>query len=244
MTNDNVPTEHSITPQQLARKLRSRRRRLRNRLTLGFSLVLIALYSIDLGFDRRSENFARTSSHLRAQEDLLRAAEGIEVVFFNREGEKHLSLEAPNAEFGAAHAMDIPETLALEINGDNHEHDNAFQHDEPTSGLNHLLLTPIIIRSFDKDLTTATLNANVAFMNAIEQEIHLAGDVVAHNTKQDSLLRTNSLSMHTESRQIFGNQPVELIFSNARTQAIGIQGHQLDGRWRLLSKVKTTLEIK
>ena len=225
------------------KKIRSRRRRIRNSLTLALSLFLIAIYSIDLGFDRRSENFARTQAALREQKDLLRAAEDIRVVFFDEKGDKTLTLDAKKAEFGAPHAMNMPEVLMESASQDPLNDDFHLEDNRPTSGLNHLLMNPVRLVSFNGQEISAIMRADFAFMDALENEIHLAGSVIAENRIQDSILNTESLSMNTKSRQVFGNQPVDLIFKNAKTNAVGVQGSQLDGRWQLLSKVRTTLEI-
>lgn len=226
------------------KKIRSRRRRIRNSLTFALSLFLIAIYSIDLGFNRRSENFARTQTALREQKDLLRAAEDIQVVFYDEQGQKSLTMNAKNAEFGAPHAMNTPSLLQESISKDPLDDDFLSHDEEPVSGMNHLLMNPVQLQSFKEQQLTATMRADFAFMDALENELHLAGSVQAQNRVQGSTLNTDSLSMNTESRQVFGNQPVELTFKNAKTNATGVQGSQLDGRWQLLSKVKTTLEIE
>lgn len=235
----------SIDPKK---KQRSLRRRIRNSLTVAISLALILLYTVDLGFDRRSDNFARTQSALNEQKDLLRAAEKIHIVFYDEAGHKHLSVHSDSATFGAIHAMNIPaplrENIQLNSFGFNGLDDDSLEdNSDPTAGMNHLLLNPVTVTSFQELESSATVRADFAFMNALEQEIHLAGKVTAHNIRENSRLTTNSLSMNTESRHIFGNQPVNLVFKNAQTTAVGIDGSQLDGRWQLLSKVKTILSF-
>lgn len=245
MPNANSPLGNHLSQLKLDEKReRSKKRRFRNRLTLGISLLLIALYSIDLGFDRRSENFARTPNTLNVQKDLLRAAENIEVVFYDQQGHRNLFLTASSAEFGAPHAMEIPDDIVESITPTLDEEEYVFHDERPDAGINHLLLKPVRIFSYKNQQLSATLESNFAFINTLENEIHLSGNIKATNLVNNSQMKTESLSMNTESRHLYGDKLVTIDFNNAHTQAIGVQGYQLDGRWQLLSNVRTTLEIK
>jgi len=245
MPKERTNSNNHLSQLQLNEKLqRSRKRRFRNRLTLGISLVLIGLYSLDLGFDRRSETFARTPNALNIEKDLLRAAKNIEVKFFDQEGKKNMLLIATSAEFGAPHAMTIPDSISDAINLSENDEDYLFQDEASASSINHLLLKPVRILSYKEDQLNTVLESNFAFINALENEVHLSGNVSANNMQRNSVMKTEDLIINTESRHIYGDKLVTIELNNALTQAVGVQGSQLDGRWQLLSKVKTTLKMK
>ena len=90
----------------------------------------------------------------------------------------------------------------------------------------------------------ATLDAENAVLDGVNDTLMLEGKVNGFNEREDSQLQTEHLSMNTLTRQVSGAGEVQLNFGNSETRAVGIQGTLVDGSWNLLSKVTTVLHPK
>jgi len=110
--------------------------------------------------------------------------------------------------------------------------------------LSQLLLQPVTLISHKKNKPSTTLTANYAFIDKQGHMLHFNNDVRIENTPADSWLSTDNLSLNTLDNQIYGSQPVTLKLGNTLTHALGIEGSQLEGKWRLLSSVKTSIAIQ
>ena len=109
-------------------------------------------------------------------------------------------------------------------------------------GLNNLvLLKPIEVHGFEGNEAVSLLTAKNALLDGLSETLFLEGGIVGRNLLDRSSIETEQLSMHTKTRQISSSSKVRLSYENSSTSATGIQGTLVDGRWSLLSSVRTTL---
>ena len=249
--------------------LRSRRRRFRNRVALIFSIALIAIYTVDLGWDRRSISLSTDASSNARSTNLLRSATDLRIAVFNEQGIKTLSISSESAQFGRRNELPLPESIGAILETADSVNEDALSNsaeEEPfaeipesnaelavkqqfsplgssgAQGNNYVLLKPIHITSHEDHTIVSTLNANNAVLDGVNEALLLEGNVLGHNLREQSSVITSQLSMHTNTRQIEGAEDVLLTFGNSKTRATGIHGTLVDGRWKLLSDVKTTLQ--
>ncbi len=255
-----------LTEAQAAKK-RSRRfrRRLRNRLALAISIGLIISYSFDIGLDRSSESFDNSNSRGLANSDPLRQATNLQVTTYGEDGQRQLSVITDSAKFGNVYSLSMPDRIkdavvpaAIENDDDGMEFSDIEQveAEPPSTALydsggitvspllqsSFATLEPVSVFAFDGDNITATLSANNALLDGMEETLWLDGAVTANNLIDNSTMATEQISMHTKTRQFAGSEPVTLNFENSVTRAVGIQGTFVDRRWSLLSSVNTVID--
>lgn len=252
---------------------RRKRRRRRNRVALATSIVIIGIYTLDLGWDRRSITLSTDDEPRDNNRNLKRSASNLQISIYSEQGSKQLSLKAKEAHFGDHKQLDLPPLIQHAILNELGESldpadlasiEGQEDFEEPGITLSmfeefrqtdsreepeiepgsYVLLKPIHVTSYEKNALVATLDAENAVLDGVNDTLMLEGKVNGFNEREDSRLQTEHLSMNTLTRQVSGAGEVQLNFGNSETRAVGIQGTLVDGSWNLLSKVSTVLHPK
>lgn len=234
---------------------RRKRKRLYNTLAGVTSVVIAVLYVISLGLGRDyTEELIDPSS--RPDNNLPdKIATGLEVYGFDKNGQLSHILTSEKAEYYDTHLspeqpMETRTEVELESHSllsqttieTNHTDFSDAEYGEAVQSGNAFVQlhkpTVVFYRPNKSAIRGYAVNGSIYPSTTT---IALAGDVMISDSKTESFLYSDSLTINSLEKQLFTHDPVKLLGPQSLTTARGLQGNFIQGHWQFLGDVRSTI---
>lgn len=229
------------------------RRRIYNTLAGLASVVVAVIYVASLGVKRMPLDDPDLNRQLTNIPD--KVATQVEIYRFDVSGKLNHKLNADRAEyfyseFQAGPGSQSPENLqATPVEGALMD----FETDTTEFGLNtdgnvsasanreFVQLENPGIEFFRENQGSIRGQSLRGYLLPSRHTVEMTGDVMINDSKSESFLYSDTLTINTLQKQAYTHDPVKLMSPNATTTAKGLQGNLIQERWQFLGEVRSTI---
>jgi len=234
---------------------RRKKRRLYNTLAGVASVVVAVVYVISLGISPKhaDNNDSLVSNKKTNTPD--KVATNLEVFHYNDQGQLNHILTAEKAEY--FHTGDPEQPMqfnldstsshyystakqAVDLDNGDFADDNFDSPTEPSISELIRLSKPTVVL-YRPDNNAIRGYSQQGYLVPAMDTVEMIGEVLINDTKTESYLYSQSLTINTSQKQVFTHDSVKLLNPQSLTTARGLQGNFIQERWQFLGEVQSTI---
>lgn len=229
------------------------RRRIYNTLAGLASVIVAVIYVASLGIKRIPTDDPDLYRQLTNTPD--KVATQVEIYRFDENGNLNHRLNADRAEYflsqrqaglndqSPENTPAIPvERVPMDFETDAAEFGlNVDENLSASANREFILLANPGIEFFRENQGSIHGQSLRGYLLPSSNTVEMTGDVMINDSKSESFLYSDTLTINTLQKQAYTHDPVKLLSPNATTTAKGLQGNLIQERWQFLGEVRSTI---
>lgn len=234
---------------------RRKRKRLYNALAGVASVVVAVVYVVSLGISPKHEDSDDGQISSKKTNTPGKVATGLEIFRFNDQGQLSHILTAEKAEYfhtegsvppaqpnlvSASVNQDFTASQGVELDAGEFSDDNFDTPYEPSINELIRLSKPTVVLYRDDNHAIRGYSQQGYLLPAMDR-VEMIGEVMINDSKTESFLYSQSLTINTVQKQVYTHDSVKLLNPQSLTTARGLQGNFIQERWQFLGEVRSTI---